>query len=200
MDKQPNSYNCFICGIRNDASVRVTFYDTVSDSGQPEVLARFTGRSIHQGYPGRMHGGVATGILDEVIGRAINAGQRQGDSTIWGVAVELSTQFHKPVPLDTELTARGRITRVRRRLFEGTGEIYLPDGSAAVTTEAKYVKLHLDAISDLDPEELGWRVYPDDRVYDVDDRFTVVDVALLIPVVLPATAAEFVGPLLTDKA
>jgi len=161
MDKQPNSHNCFICGIRNDASVGVAFYDTTSDSGKPEVLAIFTGRSFHQGYPGRMHGGVASGILDEVIGRAINAGNENGDPTIWGVAVELAAKFHKPVPLDTELTARGRITRVRRRLFEGSGEIYLPDGTTAVTAKAKYIKLDLDEISDVDPEELGWRVYPD---------------------------------------
>jgi len=162
MDKQPNSHNCFICGLRNDASVRVAFYDTASDEGQPEVLAKFVGRSIHQGYPGRMHGGVATGILDEVIGRAINCAQQEGDPTLWGVAVELCTKFHKPVPLDIELTARGRITGLRRRLFEGTGEIYLPDGTVAVSSEAKYIKLDLEAISEVDPQELGWRVYPDD--------------------------------------
>ena len=161
MDKQPNSHHCFVCGFRNDASVGVRFYDTRSADGDPEVLARFTGRSIHQGYPGRMHGGVATGILDEVIGRAINSGRDDGSATIWGVAVELTTRFHQPVPLEVELTARGRITRERRRLFEGNGEIYLPDGSAAVTAVAKYVKLPLEAISDIDPEQLGWRVYPD---------------------------------------
>ena len=161
MDKQPNSYHCFICGRRNDAGVRVDFYDTVSDDGNPEVLATFTGRSMHQGYPGRMHGGVATGILDEVIGRAINAGRPAGEDTIWGVAVELNVRFHRPVPLDAELSARGRITRERRRIFEGTGEIYLPDGSPAVTAAGRYMRLELDAISDIDPEQLGWRVYPD---------------------------------------
>lgn len=161
MNKQPNSHHCFICGIRNDASVRVAFYDTQTPNGEPEVLARFTGRSQHQGYPGRMHGGVATGILDEVIGRAINAGRDEEHPTVWGVAVELSTRFHQPVPLEVELTARGRITRERRRLFEGTGEILLPDGSAAVTADARYIKLPLEQISDIDPEELGWQIYPD---------------------------------------
>lgn len=162
MEKQPNSYHCIVCGVRNNASVQVTFYDTVSQGGDPEVLARFTGRSIHQGYPGRMHGGVATGILDEVIGRAINTNREEGSPTIWGVAVELSARFHLPVPLEIELTARGRITREGRRLFEGTGEIYLPDSSLAVAAKAKFVKLPLDAISEIDPQELGWRVYPDD--------------------------------------
>ena len=161
MNKQPNSHHCFICGLRNDASLRVDFYDTVAETGEPEVQAIFTGRSIHQGYPGRMHGGVASGILDEVIGRAINAGRAAGETTIWGVAVELNVKFHQPVPLDIELTARGRITRDRRRLFAGTGEIYLPDGKLAVSAEGRYIRLALDTISDVDPEELGWRVYPD---------------------------------------
>jgi acyl-coenzyme A thioesterase PaaI-like protein len=159
--KQPNSYHCFICGVRNDASLRVAFYDVTSEEDTRETLARFRGRSMHQGYPGRMHGGVATGILDETIGRAINASNAENTSTIWGVAVELSVRFHKPVPLDTDLTARGRITRERSRLFEGTGEIYLPDGTVAVSAEGRYMKLDLDQISDVDPETLGWQVYDD---------------------------------------
>lgn len=163
MNKQPNSYHCFICGVRNDASVRTTFYDTVSDAGQPEVEARFTGRSSHQGYPGRMHGGVASGVLDETIGRAINAGKGDSEPTIWGVAYELNMRFQQPVPLDTELIARGRITRKRRRLFEGSGEIYLPDGTVAVSAEARYMKLPLEKISAIDPETLGWRVYDDNE-------------------------------------
>ena len=161
MRKQPNSYHCVVCGVRNDASLKVVFYDTATDDGTPEVLARFTPRTIHQGYPGRLHGGLATGVLDETIGRAINAGNADGDPTVWGVAVELATRFAKPVPLDVELTARGRLTRERRSLFEGTGEIYLPDGSVAVRVEGKYMRLPLDEISGIDPEDLGWRVYPD---------------------------------------
>jgi acyl-coenzyme A thioesterase PaaI-like protein len=164
MDKQPNSYHCFICGVTNAAGLGVTFYNTVSQRGESEVEARFIGRHSHQGYPDRMHGGVVTGILDETIGRAINAGNAPGDPTVWGVAVELSTKFHLPVPLNTELTARGRITRNRRRLFEGTGEIYLPDGSRAVTAEARYLKLSLAEISDVDPAALGWQVYSDDSL------------------------------------
>ena len=161
IQKQPNSYDCFICGVRNDASLRVAFYDVTSEKGHPETLAKFTGRTEHQGYPGRMHGGAATGILDETIGRAINSSNVEGDPTTWGVAVELSVRFLKPVPLETELAARGRITRERRRLFEGTGEIYLPDGEIAVSAEGRYMKLDLDQISEVDPKSLGWRVYED---------------------------------------
>ena len=157
MRKQPNSAWCVICGVENVGGVQVAFYDTADADGRPEVLARFVGRSCHQGYPGRMHGGLVTGILDETIGRAVNSG-RDGE-TVWGVATELTVRFRQPVPLDVELTARGRLDRDNRRLFEGHGEIYLPDGTPAATATGKYVKMPLDQISGIDPDELGWRVY-----------------------------------------
>ena len=162
MRKQPNSYHCVVCGVRNGSSLKVRFYDTVDREGRPELLARFTAGAIHQGYPGRLHGGLATGILDETMGRAINTPNAEGEPTTWGVAVELSTRFRQPVPLGVELTARGRITRRRRRLFDGSGEIYLPDGSVAVSAEGRFITLSLEEISRVEPGELGWRVYPDE--------------------------------------
>ena len=132
MNKQPNSYFCFICGVKNINGVHVNFYevpaqppvqapaaaraangseaqaDTAAQVAQfpIEILARFTGQEVHQGYPGRMHGGIITGILDETIGRAINIGEGEHPMT-WGVTAELTVRFRKPVPLGVELTARG---------------------------------------------------------------------------------------------
>lgn len=160
--KQPNSRHCFVCGIDNGAGLGVAFYEVAGADGAPEVEARFTARSEHQGYPGRMHGGLVSGVLDETVGRAVNAGAGPGEAGSWGVAIELSVRFLKPVPLGVELVARGRITRDRRRLFEGSGELLLPDGTVAATATGRYVRMDLDDISaGVDPEELGWRVYPD---------------------------------------
>ncbi len=75
VNKQPSSYDCFICGVRNDAGLHADFFERMTDDGVREVEAIFTGRNEHQGYPGRMHGGVITAILDETIGRAINIGE-----------------------------------------------------------------------------------------------------------------------------
>lgn len=162
VEKQPNSRHCFVCGVENAAGLRVRFYETAGEEGRPEVLARFTGRKIHQGYPERMHGGVITGILDETVGRAVNAGAGKGAATVWGVATELTVHFLRPVPLEVELTARGRITRERRRLFEGRGELYLPDGAVAAEATGRYLKLPLGEIADTDLESLGWRVFEDE--------------------------------------
>lgn len=160
MKKQPNSHDCFICGLQNDAGLQASFYERMSEADAPEVVARFTGRTEHQGYPDRMHGGVITAILDEVIGRAINVHEEDAEKpTSWGVTVEINVQFHKPVPLGVELSAVGRITEERERFFEGSGELLLPDGEVAATAVGKYVKLDLSKITDFDPVALGWRVY-----------------------------------------
>ena len=72
MQEQPNSAYYFVCGLESVAGVKVRCYETVSADGAGEILARFSGQPCHQGYPGRLHGGVLTGVLDETIARSIN--------------------------------------------------------------------------------------------------------------------------------
>jgi acyl-coenzyme A thioesterase PaaI-like protein len=162
MNKQPNSHHCFICGVKNVAGAQVAFYEVAAADGTPEVLARFTGRAVHQGYPGRMHGGVAAGILDEVMSRCIAYGEDALNPPVWGVTIDLALRYHAPVPLGVELTARGRIARDRSRVAEASAELYLPDGTVAVSATGKFMKLPLDQIADANADEaLGWRVYAD---------------------------------------
>ena len=157
MQKQPNSAYCFVCGLENVAGVKVRFYETVSDDGAAELLARFAGRPCHQGYPGRLHGGV----LDETIARAIYYGSGV-DVKRWGITAELTTRFLHPVPLETEVSARGRVLTQNRRMFTGSGEIYLPDGTIAMRAEGKFLKLPLSAISGENVELPGWKLYRDE--------------------------------------
>ena len=154
MNKQPNSRMCFICGVKNIAGVHVRFYEP----GDGTVVARFTGQEIHQGYPGRFHGGVLAGILDETLGRAIRL--EHGDD-VWGVTVELTIRYRQPVPLEVELQAIGRITAERSRLFEATGEVMLPDGTVAVEASGKFVKLLPDTLAEFDPAAEEWQIVPD---------------------------------------
>jgi uncharacterized protein (TIGR00369 family) len=154
MKKQPTSRMCFVCGESNPGGVHVHFYEQEDGS----LLARFTGADHHQGYPGRMHGGVITAIMDETMGRAIMI--RHGEA-IWGVTAELNVRFRKPVPLGVELTAIGRIVSEKSRTFEGAGELYLPDGSVAVEGSGKYVKLDISRIADFDRDREEWYVRPD---------------------------------------
>ncbi len=148
--KQYNSRMCFVCGLKNPAGLKAFFYEIEGD----QLVGLFTPGEEHQGYPGRLHGGLAATILDETIGRAININTQE----IWGVTVEFNVRYKKPVPLDVELRVVGRITNQRSRMFEGTGEILLPDGQVAVEGHGKYIKLPLKDIADFDYEEQEWKV------------------------------------------
>lgn len=123
-----------------------------------QLVALFTPCEEHQGYPGRLHGGLAATILDETIGRAIMIQQDE----IWGVTVEFKVRYRAPVPLGVELRVVGRITKENRRMFEGSGEILLPDGQTAVEGSGKYIKLPLDDIADFDYVEQEWKTVPDE--------------------------------------
>lgn len=130
---------CFVCGERNDFGLHARFYETEAN----ELVAIINPSEQHQGYPGRMHGGIAVTILDETIARSICNGK---DEQLWGVTLELKTKFRKPVPLGQEIKVVGRITSEGTRSFEGTGEIILPDGDIAVTAEGKYLKVSMEKI------------------------------------------------------
>lgn len=161
MNKQPNSAYCFVCGMKNVAGVKVRFYETLATDGVETLLARFTGRACHQGYPGRIHGGVLTGVLDETIARAMNYGAGV-EVERWGITAELTTRFLRPVPLDVEISARARVLSQNRRMFTGSGEIVLPNGKVAARAEGKFLKLPLSAISGPNVDLPGWQLYPDE--------------------------------------
>ena len=60
VEKQPNSRMCFVCGIDNPIGLHLAFY--TDDEGR--CIARFQPRPHHQGYPGQLHGGLISTILD----------------------------------------------------------------------------------------------------------------------------------------
>ncbi|MFZ2339662.1 MAG: PaaI family thioesterase [Bacteroidales bacterium] len=140
LKKQHISKMCFVCGEKNDFGLHANFYETDTN----ELVALIKPGDQYQGYPGRMHGGIAATILDETIARSICNGK---DEQIWGVTLELKTRFRKPIPLGEELKIVGRVTSEGNRFFEGTGEIVLPSGEIAVSAEGKYMKADINRIS-----------------------------------------------------
>lgn len=152
--RQNNAKFCLVCGVDNQGGLHADFYEL--EDGTLACLV--TVRSYHQSYPGRVHGGISTALLDETIGRAVNITEPE----TWGVTVEMQTRFLKPVPYDVPLVVLGAVTKNSRRLYNGEGKLLLPDGTAAVTATARYMKMPLSAISDLDEGEGVWAPSPSD--------------------------------------
>lgn len=149
--KQQNSRRCLVCGMKNSLGLKSSFYEL--ENG--ELIAIFNSLDEHQSYPNRVHGGIITAILDETIGRAIMINSKD---EIWGVTIEINVKFKKPVPTDETIKVVGRITKDSSRIFEGTGELLLPNGEIAATAHGKYLKVPLNKISDFDEEKEEWNV------------------------------------------
>jgi len=148
--KQPNCRMCFGCGLKNPMGLRGQFYEL--ENG--EVYGVFKPRKEYQSAPTIVHGGVVSVILDEIIGRAMMI-KRPND--FWGYTVELRIRYKKPVPIDKEIRAIGRITKEIRKQYEGEGNILLPDGTVAVEGFGKYFRTTVGQMG-FDTVEEEWKV------------------------------------------
>ena len=154
--KQPNSKMCLVCGLGNEFGLKSSFFEIEGD----QVVAVFCPQQVHQGYPGRLHGGIAASILDETIGRAIRI--QYGDD-LWGVTIELNTKYRAPIPLEESLRVVARITHDGRRHFEGTGELLLQDGRVAAEAKGRYLKMPVERIAESDFDREEWKVVPEEN-------------------------------------
>ena len=154
IQKQKNSDMCVVCGLKNGFSLRTMFYAV--EGGL--MVGLVTGRDEHQSYPNRMHGGMISALLDEVIGRAINTVEPEA----FGVTSELKVKFKKPVPLNEEIRVVGKLTRNTRLVFTAEGFIEDQKGTILATASATYVKMNVEQIAGKPLTEEEYGLYPDD--------------------------------------
>src|ERR1700741_2356505 len=99
--KLPEHGWCFVCGSENPHSIGLTWW--VDDEGT--ITSEFMLNEAQQGPPALAHGGASAAILDEAMGLAVwSAGHKVA-------AVNLQIDYHKPLPLATQLSLEARIVR-----------------------------------------------------------------------------------------
>jgi len=153
MNKQPSSRSCFVCGRENPHGLKLEFYNIAPG----EVEAHYTVLTHYQGYPGVVHGGIIASMLDEATGRSMMDGSPSG----FMVTSQLSIRYRKPVPVGQPLKVVGHAGTRHGRVSKATGEIIGPDGVILAQAEAVMVDIPAAVVAELDPEMLGWKVYPD---------------------------------------
>lgn len=162
--KQYMSRDCFICGINNDSGLKASFYEVEGD----ELVCTFKTKEIHQSYPGRTHGGIIAGLLDEAIGRAINIYERD----TFGVTINLNVTYRKPVPYNEELKVIGKVTNNKARMFEAEGKIVNLKGEVLAEAKATYAKLPtsqiVKGISQEEIDKLMFEYIQDDDIKEID--------------------------------
>ena len=130
MKRQVPSHGwCFVCGTENPQSIGITMF--VDDHGV--LTSEFTLTKSQQGPPGYAHGGASAALLDEAMGLVVwAAGYKVA-------AVNIDINYHKPLPLETQLILESRVTQIDKRKVFSTGEIKLQDGTVMVSGRGIYV-------------------------------------------------------------
>jgi len=150
VNQQPNSNYCFVCGRDNPRGLYMTFFD----NGKDEVWAEHVISDDYQGYPGVVHGGVQSAILDEIICRV----SLIEDIHHFMAAAKMDVRFRKPVPTGENLRFVARRDVLRGGRGRATAQILLRDGTVATEATILLVDLPEEIRRRGTDEELGWRV------------------------------------------
>ena len=157
--KQNNSKDCFICGTKNSAGFNASFYECLDENKQNVLVGVYVPRFEHQSYPNRMHGGMIGAILDEAIGRAVQI----NNPDIWGVTMDMSLKFKKPVPLEQIIYSVSKIIKRSSIGFKGEGYLCDTSGVILASGEATYFIMLPEKISSVALDETNW-YYVDEKM------------------------------------
>lgn len=142
ISKQRNSRMCIICGLDNEYGVNAPFYNMEDSS----VMSVFQYKRQHQSYPGRVHGGLITAMLDEMGLRSLWA--KELSEATFGVTLSLDTKYRKPVPYETDLIGRGLVVKETSKFVITDASIMDMRGDILANGMIKYIKMDTEKISE----------------------------------------------------
>lgn len=131
---------CFVCGQANERGMKLTL-DKEADGG---IVSRFEVAGAYQGWPGILHGGAISSVLDEATAYVtLHMG-------LVAMTAEMNVAFHKPVRVGERMEVRARATHATRRVVEVKAELRDEAGDLRAESTAKMVIL-----TDRQKEHLG---------------------------------------------
>ena len=151
---QPNSRDCFVCGLENKFGLHLRFYQT----GEGEVTVETSVPNHFQGYPGIVHGGIVASLVDEALGR-VHMGAP--DNPRFMFTAKMSVNYRKPVPTEKPIRIVAHAQKNKQRSATSVCAIYSSEGDVLVEAEAVLVNVPEEMLAYVDLESLGWKVYPE---------------------------------------
>ena len=131
MKLEPKSDNpCFGCGGANPRGMKLAFEQ---DDARQRIVGRFQLGQEFQGGSGFLHGGIIALLLDEAMGKACRF---HGEHA---VTAELSVQYKRPIPANSEIVVEGFVTRREGRQLYHEGEIRNEAGDLLARGEGRFV-------------------------------------------------------------
>lgn len=119
---------CVACSPDNKSGLKLQF----QDAGEGVVRGTFDCNADFEGYPGHLHGGIISTILDAAMANCLFAQNLQA------VTAELSVKFKAPVVLERGAIAEARIARDLFPLFLMEASL-TQDGEVKAMATAKFM-------------------------------------------------------------
>lgn len=125
-----NYANCFVCGEKNPIGIKLDF-KIEKNVEEKFSKAEFTLSEVFEGYPGIIHGGIVTSILDEAMAKIILS------EGIKAVTLSIQVKFLKSMSPGTAYSVKGSVKSRKKKFIFTTAEIS-EAGNAVAQAEAVF--------------------------------------------------------------
>lgn len=123
---------CFGCGQNNPIGLKLSF-----EWDGRTARTEFTPDKLYQGWPGLVHGGITTCMLDEALAYAARF---EGKNC---VTTKMETRFRRLASVEEPLIITASVTRNTRRLIETKAQVSLRDGTVIAEARAKHFVIEI---------------------------------------------------------
>jgi acyl-coenzyme A thioesterase PaaI-like protein len=106
--------NCFVCGKANPIGLKIDFFYDEAGAVAAEVCLS----ELFEGYPGVIHGGMLSTLLDEVMAKAV---LHKGKTA---VTAKLCVSFRKALPPQHKILLKGWIVQAKTRTIATAAKLY----------------------------------------------------------------------------
>lgn len=137
-DEQPPPRMCFACGNANDRGLHMTFR-----LEGDRTICDYAPCDYQQGYPGRMHGGLVSTLIDETMGWAVYHARQ------WGATARLNIRYRQPVDLNQTLRIEAWVVKERGRLMELRAEVMGENRRLLAEGDGVFMKLDAPLASEM---------------------------------------------------
>jgi len=152
VETQPSSRSCFVCGRENAAGLRTRW---VGDDAAGEARATVVLEERFHGFPGLVHGGIVSALLDEAMVRALLL---RGDFDDLMVTAKMEITFRRATPTGQPVTVAGRILKRGTSRANAEAEIRLADGTVTARAQGLLLRQPPEVASAWAEERSHWRV------------------------------------------
>ena len=119
---------CFACGENNPQGLKLKF-----EQKGDKTCTTFIPAEIYQGYPGMLHGGITSTILDDIMSKCVNT------LGLAGVTARLEVRFRQSIPIGKPLYVEAWVTKKKGHLVETEARAYLEDGEPAAEATGRFM-------------------------------------------------------------